>query len=279
MLNFIKKCGVKPGAKINLNKVDTHWNGKLKSHKLALNEIKKNLNELDSLQYLMYAENKHSLLIILQGMDAAGKDGVIRHVLTGMNPQGCNVQSFKQPTIEELNHDLLWRVHPHAPRKGSVAIFNRSHYEDVLLPRVHKLISKKQCKKRFEIINDFEKLLVTENNTIILKFFLHISKEEQLSRFGHRLKDKTRHWKISEGDYSERKFWDSYANAYEDLLSNTSTKHAPWFIIPSDHKWFRNLAISKIVADKLDSLKMKFPPSTVDITKIRKKYHKEINQQ
>jgi PPK2 family polyphosphate:nucleotide phosphotransferase len=228
---------------------------------------------MDALEYLLYAEHRHSLLVILQGLDAAGKDGVIRHVLTGMNPQGCVVTGFKQPTSEELDHEFLWRVHAHCPGKGAVAIFNRSDYEDVLITKVHKNISERECLQRFRLINDFEKLLVNENKTTILKFFLHISKKEQLERFGERLNDPARRWKISEGDYKERDYWGRYMKAYEHLLSNTSTKHAPWYVIPSDHKWFRNLAVSQIITSSLEGLKMKLPQARVDIGEIRKKYH------
>jgi PPK2 family polyphosphate:nucleotide phosphotransferase len=275
MVNYNKSFIVKPGAKIKLKNISTHSHGKYESHKKAQPEIQKYLDKMDKLQYLMYSENKHSLLIVLQGLDAAGKDGVIRHVLTGMNPQGCTVSSFKQPTDLELNHDFLWRIHPETPRKGSVAIFNRSHYEDVLITRVHNLVSKKECANRYNLINDFEKLLVDENNTTILKFFLNISNKEQLRRFRKRLDDPTHQWKISEGDYKEREYWDNYMNAYEDLLHKTSTKHAPWYIIPSDHKWFRDLAISHIITATLEDLKMKIPHPTVNIAEIRRKYHKD----
>jgi PPK2 family polyphosphate:nucleotide phosphotransferase len=224
----------------------------------------------------MYAEGKHALLIVLQGLDGAGKDGVIRHVITGMNPQACTVTPFKQPTAEDLAHDFLWRVHPHVPAKGSVAIFNRSHYEDVLVVRVHRLVAEAEWSKRFDLINDFEKLLVVENNTAILKFFLHISREEQLERFKQRLDDPTRNWKISESDYKEREYWDDYTKAYEDVLNKTSTRHAPWYIIPSNHKWFRNLAISQIIAQTLNELKMKPPTTTVDLNDIRRKYHEAV---
>lgn len=273
MANYEKHFKVAPGAKVKLKDLDPSNHGKHESHKSALHEIEKNLKKMDQLQFLLYAENKHSLLIVLQGLDAAGKDGVIRHVLTGMNPQGCTVTGFKQPTAEELHHDFLWRVHPHVPRKGAVAIFNRSHYEDVLVTRVHKLVPEKRCSKRYEQINDFEQLLVEENNTIILKFFLQISKEEQLERFKERLDDPARNWKISESDYTERECWDAYLEAYEDVFHKTSTKHAPWFIIPSDHKWFRDLAISQIIIRTLESLALKTPAATVDLDEIRRKFH------
>lgn len=279
MRNYGHKFLVIPGKKVKLKHVDSGWRDKFDSHKGAVRELQKYLDELDALQYMMYAENEHSLLIVLQGLDAAGKDGVIRHVLTGMNPQGCTVTGFKQPTPEELDHDFLWRVHAHAPRKGGVAIYNRSHYEDVLSTRVHKAISKGESYRRYGLINEFEKLLIDESKTTILKFFLHISKEEQLNRFGARLKDPSRHWKISEGDYLEREYWDDYTRVYEEVLCNTSTERAPWYIIPSDYKWFRNLAISQIIAGTLEGLKMKIPRPSVDIDEIRRKYHTDVKKE
>jgi len=227
----------------------------------------------------MYAENKHSLLIVLQGLDAAGKDGTVRHVFTGMNPEGCICTSFKQPTAKELAHDFLWRVHPHVPAKGSVVIFNRSHYEDVLVARVHGLVPEKVWSKRYDQINDFEQLIATENNTTILKFFLHISKEEQLARFEKRLDDSKRQWKISESDYKERDYWDDYTKAFEDVLNKTSTEHAAWFIIPSDHKWFRDLAVSQIIVRHMEDMDMEFPEPTVNLAEIRREYHQAAGEE
>jgi PPK2 family polyphosphate:nucleotide phosphotransferase len=279
MSNYRKKFIVKSGSKIHLKHFDPDYHGKHESHKSALAEIQKNLQKMDQLQYLMYAENKHSLLIVLQGLDAAGKDGVVRHVLTGMNPEGCVSVNFKQPTKEELAHDFLWRVHPHVPAKGSVAIFNRSHYEDVLVVRVHGLAPEKVWSKRYDQINDFERLIVTENNTTILKFFLHISKEEQLARFKKRLDDPDRQWKISDSDYKEREYWGDYIKAFEDVLDKTSTEHAPWFIIPSNHKWFRDLAISQIIVRQMEDMNMQLPKPTVNIAEIRREYHQAADQE
>ena len=276
--DYAKKLLVRPGTKVRLRDVDPAYHGKHTSHHHALPEIQTQLTKIDALQYLMYAEGKHALLIVLQGLDAAGKDGVIWHVLTGLNPEGCTVTGFKQPTPADLAHDFLWRVHPHVPAKGSVAIFNRSHYEDVLVVRVHNLQPEDEWSKRFDLINDFEKLLVVENNTAILKFFLHISKEEQLERFKQRLKDASRNWKISESDYKEREYWDDYTKAYEEILHKTSTRHAPWFIIPSNHKWFRDLAISQIIVTTLDNLNMKRPKPTVELAEIRRRYHEAVEQ-
>ena len=224
------------------------------------------------LQDLFYADGRSSLLICLQAMDTGGKDGTINHIFGAMNPQGCHVVGFKTPSIEESAHDFLWRVHREAPAKGRVVIFNRSHYEEVLFPRVHQLVSKSVWSKRYEQINAFEKELV-ESNTHFLKFYLHISKQEQLDRFKERLDEPSKQWKISESDYSERKYWEDYMAAYEDLLSRCSTKNAPWFVIPSDCKWFRNLSISRIIVEYLEGLDLKYPPATVDLKNIRREYH------
>ena len=211
-------------------------------------------------------------MICLQGRDAAGKDGTINHVLSAMNPQGCTVTGFKVPSAEEAAHDFLWRYHQAMPPKGHVAIFNRSHYEDVLVVRVHNLVPKKIWSQRYQQINDFEKML-SDNGIHILKFYLHIDPDEQLERFRKRIDDPARHWKISAGDYAERPYWDDYSKAYEAALSRCSTPHAPWFIIPSNHKWFRNLAVSRIISEYMESLRMKFPEPTVDIAEICQKYH------
>jgi len=279
MPNYGKKLMVKPGSNIRLKHFDPAYHGKHKSHKAALLEIPENVQKMDELQYLMYAENKHSLLIVLQGLDAAGKDGTVRHVFTGMNPEGCICANFKQPTAKELAHDFLWRVHPYAPAKGSVVIFNRSHYEDVLVARVHGLVPEKVWSKRYDQINDFEQLIATENNTTILKFFLHISKEEQLARFEKRLDDSNRQWKISESDYKERDYWDDYTKAFEDVLNKTSTEHAPWFIIPSNHKWFRDLAVSQIIVRQMEDMDMQFPKPTVNLAEIRREYHQAAREE
>jgi len=264
---------IKPGNKVNLSKIDPNFTAKRKDKASVKGEIKKYTQQLRDLQYRMYAEGKQSLLICLQGLDAAGKDGVINHVLGAMNPQGTKVCGFKVPTKEEAAHDFLWRIEKQVPAKGEVVIFNRSHYEDVLVARVHKIVPKEVWSKRYDFINCFEKQLVT-NGTHMLKFLLHISPEEQLKRFQERLDDPARHWKISESDYEEREFWHEYIRAYEDALSKTSTVYAPWHIIPSNHKWFRNLAVSKIVVEKLESLNMKLPDAQVDIDEIRHKYHR-----
>ena len=279
MADYRKKLTVEPGSKVKLSHFDPGYHGKHESHQDALAEIDANLRKMDELQYLMYAEKKHSLLIVLQGLDAGGKDGVVRHVITGMNPAGVRVVGFKQPTAQELEHDFLWRVHPHVPAKGEVGIFNRSHYEDVLVVRVHDLVPKNVWSRRYAMINDFEKLLARENNTTILKFFLYISKEEQLARFKQRLDDPTRQWKISDSDYKERQYWDNYLEAFQDMLRETSTKHAPWYVIPSNHKWFRNLAISQIITRTLEEMKMTMPKPTVDLGEIRREYHEAATKE
>ena len=272
-MNCRKEFLVKPGDKVRLKKFDPGYTGKHVSEAKAKADIEKYRAKLTDQQLLMYAEKRHSLLIVLQALDGAGKDGTVNHVMSAMNPQGTTVTGFKGPTPLELDHDFLWRVHPHAPAKGTVAIFNRSHYEDVLVVRVHKLAPKGVWSERYELINDFEKLLHTQNNTHILKFFLHISKEEQLERFKQRLDDPARNWKISDSDYKERELWDDYTEAFEDVFAKTSTNHAPWYIIPSNHKWFRNLAVSQIVADTMEDLGMKMPKPTVDLDDIRREYH------
>jgi PPK2 family polyphosphate:nucleotide phosphotransferase len=241
-------------------------------------KIQENITRMDKLQYLLYADGNQSLLVVLQALDAAGKDGVVRHVFSGMNPQGTSVFGFKQPSKDEAAHDFLWRAHQRTPGKGEVVIFNRSHYEDVLVVRVHKLVEKPVWSKRYDLINDFEKIL-TSNGTRILKFLLHISPEEQLARFKQRLDDPSRNWKISDADYSERELWPKYIEAYEDVLERTSTKHAPWYVIPSNHKWFRDLAISEIIADALDDMGLKLPPTHVDMEAIRSKYHAAEQEQ
>jgi PPK2 family polyphosphate:nucleotide phosphotransferase len=277
-MNYGELFRVKPGSKVKLDSIDPNFTAKHRNQKSALQKLEKYTERLRDLQYLLYAEGKQSLLICFQALDAAGKDGTIKHVFWTMNPQGTRVQAFKVPSKEEVEHDFLWRIHRQTPARGEVVIFNRSHYEDVLIVRVHNLVPEDVWSKRYNAINDFEKSLVA-NGTHILKFFLHISPDEQLRRFRQRLDDPARHWKISEFDYSEREFWNQYTKAYEDALSKTSMKHAPWFIIPSNHKWFRNLAVSKIVVETLESLHMSFPAPTVDINDIKRKYHKALTKE
>jgi PPK2 family polyphosphate:nucleotide phosphotransferase len=268
---------VPPGRRVRLKHHDPGFTDNHENKKSALHEIFKIQQRMDALQFRLYAEQKRSLLICLQALDAGGKDGVVRHVIGSLNPQGCRVVGFKQPTPEEQAHDFLWRIEHQAPRRGEIVIFNRSHYEDVLVVRVHDLVSKKVWSQRYEQINDFERRLIA-NGTHILKFFLHISKEEQLRRFKKRLDDPERRWKISEADYAERKYWSDYLTAYEDALGKCSTGDAPWFVIPSDHKWFRNLAISKIILETMENLGIKLPVPTVNLADIRKKYHRAVKE-
>ena len=271
-MDYRKKFVVQPATKVRLGKIDPAFKDQHESHESATPEIEKHVKRMGMLQYLLYADGNHSLLIVLQALDAGGKDGVIRHVLRAMNPQGTSVVGFKQPSKLEASHDFLWRAHMRAPGKGEVVVFNRSHYEDVLVVRVHKLVPQSVWSARYELINDFEKMLA-KNGTRILKFYLHISPEEQLERFKQRLDDPQRHWKISETDYSERELWKDYIEAFEEAIERTSTGHAPWYVIPSNHKWFRDLAISEIVADTLEDMNLKLPPTNVDIADIRRKYH------
>jgi PPK2 family polyphosphate:nucleotide phosphotransferase len=215
------------------------------------------LDELDGLQNLLYAERKHSVLVVIQGMDGSGKDGVIRNVFTSMNPQGVNVTSFKVPTEEELAHDFLWRVHQHAPAKGMIELFNRSHYEDILVTRVHKWCDDKTAKKRMKAINDFEQLVQEHNNTHILKFYLHISREEQLKRLTERMKDATKMWKYNEKDFEESKLWDVYMTMYEDCINNCND--IPWTIVPADQNWYKEYIIASELHKLLKGLKMQYP--------------------
>jgi PPK2 family polyphosphate:nucleotide phosphotransferase len=259
---------VKPHSKVRLSKISSSDTGDFKSEEAAKAVLAKHRDQLEVLQDVFYASQSKALLIVLQGMDTAGKDGTISHIFSGVNPQGCDVSQFKVPTPIEARHDFLWRVHSQVPPRGMIQIFNRSHYEDVLVPSVHKLISPDTVRKRLEDINKFESFLV-DNDVLILKFFLHISHAEQTRRLKSRLDDKDKHWKLSDADLKERKFWPQYVDAYNDILSTTSHKHAPWFVIPADNKWYRNVAISAIIVDLLQSLKLKFPQPTVDVSKIK----------
>ena len=255
----MNKFLVEPGKKFKLAEWDPSDTGGVTGGKeearLEISTLNKKLEEL---QELLYAEHKHKVLVILQAMDTGGKDGAIRHVFEGVNAQGTRVANFKEPTGEELDHDFLWRVHKQVPAKGEIVIFNRSHYEEVLIVRVHRLVPQEVWSKRYDQINDFEQLLV-ETGTTILKFYLHIDKDEQKERLEARLEDPKKHWKFRKDDLQERKLWDEYMHAYEDALSKTSTKVAPWYIVPANHKWYRDLVISKILVDTLEGLNMKFP--------------------
>jgi PPK2 family polyphosphate:nucleotide phosphotransferase len=250
---------VKPGHRIDLSKFDPDDHRAFAGNKqAALAKTESLVKDLDRLQELLYAEHKHKVLIVLQGMDTAGKDGTIQHVFDGVNPQGVRVASFKVPTPEELAHDFLWRVHKQTPGAGEIVIFNRSHYEDVLVVRVHGLVSRADCRRRYADINAFEQMLVNEGTTI-LKFFLHIDKAEQKRRLEERLAEKEKHWKFNPADLKERARWRDYVRAYEDALSATNTAAASWYIIPANRKWYRNLLVSRILVECLKSLKMAYP--------------------
>ena len=242
-------------AKIRLKSISTRAPEKLNKESIK-KETQKLKVKLEALQNLMFAGSKHAILVILQGMDASGKDGAIRYVFEVVNPMGCRVFAFKPPTELELKHDFLWRVHQHTPEKGLIHIFNRSHYEDVLIQRVHNWVDEKTIKQRFDHINNFEKLL-SEAGVEILKFYLHISKEEQLVRLNERMSDKTKMWKYNEDDLKEREFWDKYMKAYESAFENCAA--IPWHIIPSDQNWYKEYLIAKKVVETMEGLKMKFP--------------------
>jgi PPK2 family polyphosphate:nucleotide phosphotransferase len=278
IMGYASGFQVKPGSLVDLTKIDPNFHGDYEKEEDVADELEDQCQRLSDLQSLMYAENKHALLVVLQAMDAGGKDGTIHHVMSAMNPQGCSVVGFKVPTAEELAHDYLWRIHKQTPRKGQITVFNRSHYEDVLVVRVHNLVSKGTWSKRFNEINAFEREL-TNSGTTVVKFFLHIDKEEQLRRFKDRLDETGKQWKISDSDYTEREFWDDYQLAYMDALSKCSFNYAPWYIIPANHKWFRNLAVSKILVETLENLRMKYPQPTVDLQAIRKMYHTEVAEE
>ncbi len=258
---------VKPHTKVRLRDCRTSVKDDLTPEKAAA-VLTAHRERLAKLQEVLYASQEQAVLIVLQGMDTAGKDGTISHIFSGVNPQGCDVASFKVPTPLEARHDFLWRCHAAVPARGMIVVFNRSHYEDVLSPRVHKLMTAKTARRHMDDINQFESMLV-DNGTVVLKFFLHISEDEQKKRLQARLDDPAKHWKFSAADLAERKFWSEYQEAYEDVLAHTSQKHAPWFVIPSDHKHFRNLTISGILVDALDGLKLKYPKPTVDVSTIK----------
>ena len=260
----MKEYRVEPGSRLNLdtcNPDDTGGYRKTDQDKEKAKALTAELTRrLGELQERLYANGNRSLLIVLQGMDTSGKDGTIKSVMSGVNPQGCKVVSFKAPSSEELGHDFLWRVHQKAPCHGQIGIFNRSHYEDVLITRVHGWVSDKVVKQRFDQIKEFEELL-HESGTTILKFFLHISKSEQKDRLEERIRDPEKRWKFNEGDLEERKLWKNYMDAFEDVLSATSTGHAPWYIVPANRKWYRNLVVADRVVEALEDMKLKTPPA------------------
>jgi PPK2 family polyphosphate:nucleotide phosphotransferase len=264
---------IREGAKVDLKDHPTDFSGDYTDKKQAVKDLEKNVERLRELQDILYAQDEQSLLVVFQAMDAAGKDGAIEHVMSGVNPQGCHVVSFKQPSDEELSHDFLWRCAKNTPERGKIGIFNRSHYEEVLVVRVHPQIlqsqhlpdeiknDKKIWKKRFEQIRNFESNLAA-NGTRILKFFLNVSKEEQKNRFLSRIAEEEKNWKFSMGDVKERAHWDDYMAAYTDAIENTSTEVAPWYVIPADRKWFTRLAVSEIMVRALESMDLRYPVVT-----------------
>jgi len=257
MKRLKSELAIRAGKKIRLTDIDpddTH--GLDKKEGEAMLETQR--AQLLEMQAVLYAESRRAVLIVLQGIDASGKDGTIRHVMSCLNPQGVSVTSFKVPEGEEKRHDYLWRVHRAVPEWGKIGIFNRSHYEDVLVVRVHDLVPKSVWSQRYDQINDFERML-TQNGVHILKFLLLISKDEQARRFKARLAEKTKHWKFSQADTKERKYWDDYMRAYEDMLTKCSTDYAPWHVVPANHKWFRNLAVAQILRDEMRSMKLEYP--------------------
>lgn len=260
---------VPPGRQVELSKWDPGDHSGFEGDKDAAEGRLQELNEqMCVLQELLYAEHKHKLLIVLQGMDTSGKDGTIQHVFAAVNPSGVRVASFKAPTQQELDHDFLWRVHDQVPGDGEIAIFNRSHYEDVLIVRVHNLVPPSVWKKRYSEINHFEETLANEGTTI-LKFFLHIDREEQKKRLEERLKEPTKHWKFNPQDLKERELWTDYMRAYQDAIGETSTEWAPWYIVPANHKWYRNLVVSSVAVKTLENLKMQYPQPKVDLSRIK----------
>jgi PPK2 family polyphosphate:nucleotide phosphotransferase len=265
-MNLTKRLRVSPDSKVRLSDWDANDTAGLKKDK-AEELLERNIKRMGELEYRLYAEGHRSLLIVLQGMDAAGKDGTIRHVMTGLNPQSCHVTAFKVPSAEEQAHDFLWRIHHAAPGRGEIGIFNRSHYEDVLVVRVHNIVPKEVWSARYEQINHFEKFL-TLNGTKVLKFFLHISKDEQRRRLLSRVDDPAKNWKITPADAAERRCWKEYHRAYEDALSHCSTKTAPWFVIPANKKWFRNLAVSQIIVEALEEMDPRLPKPPPDLEQI-----------
>jgi PPK2 family polyphosphate:nucleotide phosphotransferase len=234
----------------------------------AADHLAKHLERLSVLQYVLYAEGRRAVLAVLQGIDAAGKDGTIRRVMTGLNPQGVRVTPFKVPEGAEKRHDYLWRIHQAVPEYGQIGIFNRSHYEDVLVVRVHNLVPKSVWSKRYRQINEFERML-SENGVTIVKFLLYISKDEQARRFQKRLDDPKKNWKFSPDDLKEREYWDAYIEAYDEVLEKCNTSYAPWYVIPANHKWFRNLAVAQILVETLENMKLRYPKPTADLSGIK----------
>ena len=277
-MDYDKQYRVKQGEKVKLSAQMAMPSGDDYSKEEAIAKTAENLMKITALQEALWAEHKHSLLVVLQAIDGGGKDGVIENIFGPLNSAGCRVASFKVPTPIEADHDFLWRVHAQTPTKGEIVVFNRSHYEQVLVVKVHGFEPPAINETRYEQINKFEEI-VASNNTHIVKFFLHITKEEQLERFGDRLKDETKHWKLAVNDYKERQLWDDYQNAFEEMLSRCSTEAAPWYVIPANRKSYRDLVISEILLEKLKSLKIQPPKTDEDIEEIKRLYEAELAKQ
>lgn len=274
-MDYIKEHIIEPGKKIRLKSISTKQTGPFKNKDAARKFTSEMNDKIRDLQYRLFVEQKQSLLVVLQAPDAAGKDGLIRKVLGRMNPQGCRTFPFKVPSKEELAHDFLWRIHKCTPGKGMVSVFNRSHYEDVLVVRVLDLVPKKVWGRRYKLINDFEENL-TAAGTRILKLYLHISQEEQLERFKKRLDNPEKHWKLNVGDYASRDHWPDYCDAYEDVFARCNSKDSPWFVIPADHKWYRDAAVAGIVYQTLSDMDPKMPSVDVDLDEVRALYEREL---
>jgi PPK2 family polyphosphate:nucleotide phosphotransferase len=262
-MTFSERFRVKPGAKVRLASIRTDATPGVRDEAEADELLEENRRALEHWQSVLWAEDRRSLLIVLQGMDGSGKDGTIRAVMRGVNPQGCRVTPFKAPSGEELDHDFLWRIHRAVPPKGEIAIFNRSHYEDVLAARVRGIVTREVWETRYEQINAFERIL-TLGGTTVLKFFLHISKSEQRERLAKRLADPDKHWKVQESDFEDRKRWSDYWRAYEDALRECSTRRCPWFVIPADNKWYRDAAVSSIIVETLKDMDLRMPRPTIE---------------
>jgi PPK2 family polyphosphate:nucleotide phosphotransferase len=261
----MKKYRVEPGSRVDLSRFDAGDTSAFPDGKDGTKEAFAKLNgRLEELQEMLWAERRHKVLVVLQGMDTSGKDGTIRHVFEGVNPSGVRVAAFKAPTPEELDHDFLWRIHPKVPGRGEMVIFNRSHYEDVLAARVLELVPREVWEARYDQINGFEQLLA-ETGTTILKFFLHIDEDEQKERLQARLDDPTKRWKFRKGDLDDRKLWKEYTAAYEDALSRTSAAHAPWYVVPANKKWYRNLVVATVLVHALEKLDMRYPEPEEDL--------------
>jgi PPK2 family polyphosphate:nucleotide phosphotransferase len=263
-----KRHRIEDGSHFKIRDVDPEYTGDFKSREECEEATRADLEELAELQEKLYVDNRFAVLVVLQAIDTGGKDGTIKHVFRGLNPQGCEVTSFKKPTPEELDHDFLWRIHRALPAKGDIGIFNRSHYEDVLIVRVHELIPKSIWSRRYEHINKFEKLQ-SEENTVIVKFFLDISKDEQKKRLEERLSDKKKTWKFDPNDLNERKYWDDYLDAYQDMIRKCSTPHAPWYVVPANKKWYRNYVVANALVKTLSKLDLKLPKPSFDPSKMK----------